>query len=55
MRFRMRGVWGDGDVVFGEVDAGFEEGDEFDQFLLDGFQAIGERAIELLGGDFGLK
>src|SRR5713101_4033760 len=49
------GVGGDGDVVLGEIDAGLEQGDQVDQFLLDGLEAIGERAFELLGGDLGLK
>ncbi len=44
----------DGDVVLGEVDAGFEGGDELDQRLLDGGEGVGERAAELRGGDAGL-
>jgi len=48
-------VGSDGNVVFGEVDAGFEQCYEVNQFALDGLEAMGERAFELLRGDFGLK
>ena len=53
----MRGDFGlreEVDVVFGEVDAGFEGGDEVDELLLDGGDLAGEGAAELLGGDAGL-
>jgi hypothetical protein len=32
---------GDADVVLGEVDAGFEQGDQFEQLLLDGREQAG--------------
>ena len=38
------------DVVFGKVDAGFEQGDEFDERLFDGRHAVAERAAHLAGG-----
>ena len=37
-------------VVFGEVDAGFEQRDQLDQRLLDGRDATAERAAHLAGG-----
>jgi len=37
-----------------EVDASLEDGDELYQFLFDRLQAPGERALQLLGRDFGL-
>ena len=50
---------GDGvDVVElagGEVHAGFEQGDEVDELLLDGSDAAAECAAELLGGGAGLR
>jgi hypothetical protein len=49
------GVGSNGDVVFGEVDAGFEQRDQFDELLLDWLQALLERAFQLLGGDLGLE
>ena len=48
-------VGSDGDVVFGEIDAGFEQRDQLHQLLLDRLQAFRERAFELLGGDLGLE
>ena len=42
------------DVVFGEVDAGFEGGDEGYELVLDWGDLAGEGAAELLGGDAGL-
>jgi len=39
------GVREDGDVIFGEIDAGFEKSDQFDQLLFDGLEALGERSI----------
>ena len=44
----------DVDIVFAEVDAGFEKGDEFDEGLLDGSDAAAERASHLTGGLAGL-
>ena len=44
----------DRDVVFGEVDAGFEHNDQLDQLLFDWLQTSGESALELLGGDLRL-
>ena len=40
----------DVEVVFGEVDAGFKQGDQFDERLLDGRDAAAERAAHLAGG-----
>ena len=37
-------------VVFGEVDAGFEQRDQFHQRLLDGRHPPAERAAHLAGG-----
>ena len=37
-------------IVFGKVDAGFEQGDELNQRLLDGSDAAAERATHLAGG-----
>ena len=37
-------------IVFGEVDAGFEQRDEFDEGLLYGRDAMAERAAHLAGG-----
>ena len=54
MRSRMAGVRQDGDVVFSEIDAGLEHGDQLDQFLFDWLQALGQSAFELLGGDLRL-
>ena len=51
MRSRIWSVGSDGDVVFGEIDAGFEQRDQLNQLLLDGLQATGKRAFELLGRD----
>src|SRR5438132_6446819 len=45
----------DGDVIFGEIHARFEKGDEFYQLLLDWLYAVGQRAFKLLRRDFGLK
>ncbi len=45
---------GDADVVFGEVDAGFEQGDQFEQLLLQRGDAAGDGARGLLRGDAGL-
>ena len=42
------------DVVFGEVDAGFECGDEGYKLLFYWGYLAGEGAAELLGGDAGL-
>ena len=44
----------DVDVVFSEVDAGFKEGDEFDEGLLGGSDASTERSAHLAGGLTGL-
>src|SRR5580700_8479341 len=44
----------DGHVVFSEIDAGFEHGDQLDEFLLDRLQTTGESALELLRGDLRL-
>src|SRR5450755_3864011 len=41
------GIRSDGNIVFGEVDSGFEQRDQFDELALDGFEAIGERAFQL--------
>ena len=41
----------DADVVFGEIDAGFEQRDEFQQLRLDGREAARDRALRLLRGD----
>src|SRR5581483_5994384 len=43
-----------GNVVFGEVDAGFEDGDEIHELLLDGLDAARDGSAELLGSDFRL-
>ena len=40
-------VGDDGDIVFGEVDAGFHGGDQLDQLLLGGLQALGKCAFQL--------
>ncbi len=45
LRFR-----GDVDIVFGEVDAGFEKRDQLDQGLLHGRDAAAECAAHLAGG-----
>ena len=45
----------DGDVIFGEIHAGFEEGDEFYQLLLDWLYAVGQCAFKLLRRNFGLE
>ena len=53
----MGGDFGGGedvDVVFGEVDAGFEGGDEGCKLLFYWGDLAGEGAAELLGGDAGL-
>src|ERR1700722_2571092 len=42
------------DVVFGEVDSGFEGSDQGDELLFDGGDLAGESASELAGGDAGL-
>ena len=42
------------EVVFDEVDSGFEFGDESDEAFFDGSDAAGERSAELLGGEAGL-
>jgi hypothetical protein len=42
------------DVVFGEVDAGFKEGDEFDERLFDWLHAMAESATHLACGLTGL-
>ena len=44
----------DRNVVFGEIDAGFEHRDQLDQLLFDWLQTPGESAFELLGGDLRL-
>ena len=44
----------DGDIVLGEVNAGFEHGDQLYQFLFDGLQAARERAFKLLSRNLGL-
>src|SRR5438309_1585024 len=41
-------------VVFGEVDSGFEQGNQLNQLLLDWLQAARECAFKLLSGNFGL-
>jgi hypothetical protein len=48
------GGGGDADVVLGEVDAGFEEGDEFEELRLDGGDETRDGALSLLCGDAGL-
>src|SRR5208282_4329781 len=45
----------DVDIVFGEVDAGFEEGDEFDERLLDWLHAMTQSAPHLAGCLTGLR
>ena len=45
---------GDADVVFGEVDAGLQQRDQFEQAALYGLDSAGNGAIDLLGGDAGL-
>ena len=45
------GVGRDADVVFGEIDAGFEQRDQFEQLLFEGSDAPGHGALGLLGGD----
>ena len=42
---------GDADIVFGEVDAGFEQGDQFEKLLLERRDAARNRAARLLRGD----
>ena len=42
---------GDADVVFGEIDAGFEQRDQFEQLLLERREAARDGAIHLLRGD----
>ena len=54
MRVQNLLVRNDRDIVFGEVDAGFHDGDQIDQLLLDGLQALGQRAFELAGRDLRL-
>ena len=44
--------WQDGDVIFGEVDAGFENRNQLDQFLFYRLQTARERAFELLSRNF---
>ena len=44
----------DGHIVFGEIDAGFEHGDQLNQLLLDRLQTPGESAFKLLRGDLRL-
>ena len=44
------GLRRDVDIVFGKVDAGFEQRDQFDQGLLHGRDAAAERAAHLAGG-----
>ena len=41
----------DADVVFGEIDAGFEQRDQLQQLLLDRRDAARDRAARLLRGD----
>jgi hypothetical protein len=48
------GGGGDADVVLGEVDAGFKQRDEFEEFGLDGGEAAGDGALCLAGGYAGL-
>ena len=45
------GGGGDADVILGEIDAGFEERDEFEQLRFDRGEAAGDGALRLLGGD----
>ena len=45
----------DGDVIFGEIHAGFEQGDELYQLLLDWLYAVGQCAFKLLRRNFGLE
>ncbi len=54
MRSRICRVGNDRDVVFGEVDAGFHDGDQVNQFLLDGLQPLRQRAFELARRDLRL-
>src|SRR6185369_8977773 len=39
------------DIIFGEVDAGLEERDEFQELFFERGDAAGNRAAGLLGGD----
>jgi hypothetical protein len=48
------GCGGDADIVFSEVDAGFKQSDEFEEFGFDGSEAAGDGALCLAGGDTGL-
>ena len=41
----------DADIVLGEIDAGFEQRDQFEQLRLDGREAARDRALRLLRGD----
>ncbi len=43
-------LWRHVDIVFREIDAGFEERDEFHEGLLQGLHAMAERAAHLAGG-----
>ena len=52
--FENRGIGHHRDIVFGKIDSGFEQGNQFDQFLLDRLQAPRERSLQLLRRDLGL-
>ena len=43
-------MWGDVQIVFGEVDAGFEQRDELDERLFYGRDTMAERATHLARG-----
>ena len=47
-------VGNDGDIVFGEVDAGFHHRDQVDELLLDRLEPLRQRAFELPGRDLRL-
>jgi hypothetical protein len=55
-RYELKNLIGrqDRNIILGEIDAGFKKSDQFNQFLLHGLQAARDRAVQLLGGDFGL-
>src|SRR5581483_623112 len=48
--FEDGGIRQDGNVILGEIDAGFESRDQFHQLVLDGLKAAGQSSFELLGG-----
>ena len=45
----------DGNIIFGEVNPGFHQGNEFDKLLLDGCDPLRQCAFKLLGSDAGLE